>query len=57
VVFSTNDYTAVWDGTDAIAPGQGKHFVQNDVYLWRIAIKRKRGEGAEIFTGQVTVIR
>ena len=57
VVFSTDDITARWDGTDEFAPGQGSHFVQNDVYLWRIAIKRKRGEGAEIFTGQVTVIR
>lgn len=58
VVFETNDPTDVWDGgNQGDGPDTGDYYVQNDVYSWRIAIKRKRGEGAEIFTGDVQVIR
>ena len=58
VVFETNDPTDVWDGGhQGDGPDTGDYYVQNDVYSWRIAIKRKRGEGAEIFTGDVQVIR
>ena len=42
-----------WDGTGP----EGTHLVQTGVYTWRISLKKKNGQGADVYTGQVSVIR
>ena len=42
-----------WNGTGP----EGTHLVQTGVYTWRITLKKKNGQGADIYTGHVTVIR
>ena len=36
---------------------QGTHLVQTGVYTWRITLKKKNGQGADVYTGHVSVIR
>ena len=42
-----------WNGTGP----EGTHLVQTGMYTWRITLKKKNGQGADIYTGHVTVIR
>ena len=42
-----------WDGTGP----EGTHLVQTGVYTWRISLKKKNGQGVDVYTGQVSVIR
>ena len=42
-----------WNGTGP----EGTHLVQTGVYTWRITLKKKNGQGADIYTGYVSVIR
>ena len=37
-----------WDGTGP----EGTHLVQTGVYTWRISLKKKNGQGADVYTGQ-----
>ncbi len=42
-----------WNGTGP----EGTHLVQTGVYTWRITLKKKNGQGADVYTGHVSVIR
>ena len=42
-----------WNGTGP----EGTHLVQTGVYSWRITMKKKNGQGADVYTGHVNVIR
>lgn len=53
VVFETDDPEQVWDGSVR----GGTHYVQNDVYVWRIVAFRETGFERLELTGSVTVIR
>ncbi|MEE2919130.1 MAG: PKD domain-containing protein [Bacteroidota bacterium] len=42
-----------WNGTGP----EGTHLVPTGVYTWRISMKKKNGQGADVYTGHVSVIR
>ena len=57
VVFSTNDPNKAWTGANE-PTGDGQHFSSGgEIFSWRIAIKKKDGEGAKVYTGQVQMVR
>ena len=57
VVFSTNDPNKAWTGAND-PTGEGQHFSSGgEIFSWRIAIKKKDGEGAKVYTGQVQMVR
>lgn len=53
IVFETTDPEQVWDGSVR----GGEHYVQNDVYIWRVVAFRQSGFERTELTGSVTVIR
>jgi gliding motility-associated-like protein len=57
LVFHTTNTNKAWTGENDIT-GAGEHFTgTSDVYSWRIALKKKDGRGADIYTGHVTMVR
>ncbi|MEY3009580.1 MAG: hypothetical protein RLZZ314_222, partial [Bacteroidota bacterium] len=57
LVFHTTNPNKAWTGGNQIT-GAGQHFTgTSDVYSWRIALKKKGGRGADIYTGHVTMVR
>ncbi|MDA0728064.1 MAG: gliding motility-associated C-terminal domain-containing protein [Bacteroidetes bacterium] len=57
LVFHTTNPNKAWTGENDIT-GAGDHFTgTSDVYSWRIALKKKDGRGADIYTGHVTMVR
>lgn len=56
-VFYTTDPNKAWVGGNDLS-GEGMHFSSGgEVFAWRISIKKKDGQGAKTYTGQVTMIR
>ena len=56
-VFNTNDPNKAWIGGNDLS-GEGTHHTSGgEVFVWRISIKKKNGQGAKTYTGQVTMIR
>jgi len=56
-VFNTNDPNKAWIGGNNLS-GEGTHHTSGgEVFVWRISIKKKNGQGAKTYTGQVTMIR
>lgn len=57
LVFHTTNPNKAWTGENDIT-GAGEHFTgTSNVYSWRIALKKKDGRGADIYTGHVTMVR
>ena len=57
MVFHSTNPNEAWTGENDVT-GEGLHFTgTSDVYSWRIAIKKKDGQGAKIYTGHVTMVR
>jgi gliding motility-associated-like protein len=57
LVFHSTNPNEAWTGENDVT-GEGLHFTgTSDVYSWRIAIKKKDGQGAKIYTGHVTMVR
>ena len=55
-VHTTNPNDAWVGGNDVT--GEGLHYSGGaETFVWRIAIKKKEGRGAEVFEGHVTLIR
>ena len=56
-VFYTTDPNKAWIGGNDLS-GEGVHYSSGgEVFAWRILIKKKDGQGAKTYTGQVTMIR
>lgn len=56
-VFHTNDPNKAWIGGNDLS-GEGLHYSGgSEVFVWRIAIKKKNGEGAKIYEGHLTMVR
>lgn len=56
-VFHTNDPNKAWIGGNDLS-GEGLHYSGGaEVFVWRIAIKKKDGEGAKVYEGHVTMVR
>ena len=56
-VFHTNDPNKAWVGGNDLS-GEGLHYSGGtEQFVWRIAIKKKDGEGAKVYEGHVTMIR
>lgn len=56
-VFYTTDPNKAWVGGNDLS-GEGAHFSSGgEVFAWRISIKKKDGQGAKTYTGQVTMVR
>ena len=57
MVFSSNDPNEPWLGENAVS-GDGNHYTGGpEVFVWRIKIKKKLGQGAKVYEGHVTMIR
>lgn len=57
VLFYSDDPNEAWDGSNAVT-GEGLHYSSGgEVFAWRIAIKKKGGRGAIIYTGHIQMIR
>ena len=57
VLFYSEDPNEAWDGSNAVT-GEGLHYSSGgEVFAWRIAIKKKGGRGAIIYTGHIQMIR
>ena len=57
VLFYSEDPNEAWDGRNAVT-GKGMHYSSGgEVFAWRIAIKKKGGRGAIIYTGHIQMIR
>ena len=57
VLFFSEDPNEAWDGSNAVT-GEGLHYSSGgEVFAWRIAIKKKGGRGAIIYTGHIQMIR
>jgi len=57
VLFYSEDPNEAWDGSSAVT-GEGLHYSSGgEVFAWRIAIKKKGGRGAIIYTGHIQMIR
>ena len=56
-VFYTTDPNKAWIGGNDLS-GEGEHYSSGgEVFAWRILIKKKDGQGAQTYTGHVTMIR
>ena len=53
VVWHTTDPLAVWDGSHS----SGSHYVQNQVYVYRIKVKPIHELEPRTYTGHITIIR
>ena len=57
VLFYSQDPNEAWDGSNAVT-GEGLHYSSGgEMFAWRIAIKKKGGRGAIIYTGHIQMIR
>ena len=57
VLFYTDNPNKAWRGENE-RTGEGLHYTGGtETFVWRIAIKRKNGEGAQVYEGHVTMIR
>jgi len=56
-VFHSTDPNEPWIGGNELSGG-GEHYSGGaETFVWRIAIKKKDGEGAKVYEGHVTMVR